>query len=201
MRMPCRQIWPGYSICKARCACESCPIFAVIRTAEQRESPDCRAHGPQNELATADIVRALQSELQANGHANSVCILQQLPLGTPGPQNKARKGKRAKVDLGVLHVAARLVLGVEVHGSKEHVLAEQRRAQPRTPFGSTSRQSTTARDERKRKAWSKQRAGSGALHEILGAKVLKQSKQEWCTDMTQALQARLHNFFDAVAAA
>lgn len=200
MCMLCRQLWPGYGLCKAQCACESCPVFAVVKDSEQQTPPACRAHGPNKELATADIVRALQSELQARGHDNDACILQQLPLGTRGPQNKARKGKRARVDLGVLHVVACLLLGIEVHGSKEHVMAEQRRTQPRTQFGGKSKQVTTGRDKRKRTAWKKQSWRSGALHEVLGARVLQQSKQQWCADMTQALQARLHLFLASVEA-
>jgi hypothetical protein len=199
-RVLCRQIWPSYSICKTQCACKGCPVFAVVKNAEQRTPPECRAHGSKKEHATADVVRALQHQLQARGQANDTCILQQLPLCTSGPQNKRRKGMRSKVDLGVLHVKNRSILGLEVHGGKEHVPAERRRARPRTEFGSKSRQSTGQRDERKRKAWLTQASSSGNLHEIPGAKVLKQTKRKWCGDMTQALQARLHTFLANVTA-
>ena len=194
----CRAIWDGYSLRKVACEHKNCPIFAVVKDGSRAPLPKCRAHGRGREHCVVEVLRALRAALQACGHADNTCILQQLPVQTRGPQERIRSGNAAKVDLGVLHLQ-RGLLGIEVHGRGEHIAAKTSRKQPRTEYGEKAKQKAVTRDRRKRTAWSKLHKSSGGLHEISSAVVLGQSKSEWADDMTQALQARVSQYLDAAA--
>lgn len=167
------QVLQGYKLYRVFCP-QGCGMLAMMRRAH---SARCRAHDRGvAEKFTDEVVCMLQ-------HICAVldmpfCLLQQYPLALRGKDGRFMFDKRARVDLVLAHHGR--LLGVEVHGAKEHA----------------ADQHTMQLDALKQEAWARKgRSVVGALCVVWGhgvreaatGKPVSLTYEEWYDDTAEML--------------
>lgn len=166
--MTCRvKVLAGYRVVHTRCT-QGCATWS-LSSCKRAAKCACRAHGTSKERSVREVLCAVQAVAAELGCA--VHIAQQWPLRWRDEQGQFQK-RPCHVDIVVCHHAS--ALGIEVHGSIEHVIDAK----------------VVARDHRKKQAW------EGMHDELLtvfgpGLLDAEQSRADWLRAMHTQVRKRM----------
>lgn len=161
-----------YKLCPTLCP-KKCGVMAVKL---RRGATTCRAHS-KREKHMADVVSMLLESTQ--GSAADYTLMQQVPIARRAASGRFCKRRDMRIDLVMLHNHS--MLGIEVHGSAEHLYND----------------STVKLDKLKAASWQKQGARAwGQLRVVWGNGVgaPKQKHADWYASNLAALQPVVQSF-------